>query len=403
MMRGSFDVSFMEPTLSSQMPFLFPNLRVLTWSVAPSGSESRRNSDLAVITRQLFSDTIVSLSVTFHEADPGIHSFLQNFVSLCSRLKSFTLYIHQDLCKLESVSRSDIHQLSLAIGTHEHLEHLHILIPIEDAALTHIMLSPRNKYVSLPLYPGVSNLGDLRITSANTPFRNIRKLALHVWDLRSVCSLLRPNKQRFHTFCLNLRAHHKAETVSALFTALASPHRMNSLYSIHLTAFVDYTTSDRLTYDVLHPLTSLKHLRELELSLPTHTFLNDNELANLTHNWPMLEVLVLDCSAMFYRPFVSSITLRGLLSLLSNCPQLRKVELPLDAREIPGETDVDVRSTTLTSFALADCDSPILYPRLVANFFSRYLPSVKYIFPTTEPRVLRHNYIQLWNTVNHYL
>ena len=356
-----------------------------------------------------------SLSVSV-ERRYGIGLFLQCLIQVLPqlKLKSFDFSTFQCIYTLSDiVSESEIQQLSQVISTQEHLESLVVDIPIGDVLLRSLILSPKLIVASWVLHPIDSNLNNIRITSADIPFRNVKELKLNVWDLHFVSSLLRPLDQMFHTFHLGLNGLHNAETISAFLTILASPQRTDSLQSIRLTFHIAYHSPEHnipynnsvhtLTYRALYPLTSFKHLRELRLHPYNLIFLSDEELAELVHNWPMLEVLQLKC---IHGCYGTPLTLRGLLSLLTLCPRLRELGLSLDAREVPETTSVDVRNTILTSINLPD--SPIRNARPVADFFSRHLPFVKffdtYFFgnwsTSYEPPAEYH---LLWIQVREYL
>ncbi|KAN0084426.1 hypothetical protein V8E55_007930 [Tylopilus felleus] len=104
-------------------------------------------------------------------------------------------------------------------------------------------------------------------------------------------------------------------------------------------------TSFNLYAPEIKNTSALKHLRKLELILLNAIFLDYIELDELCRNWPMLEVLVLTC---IRGCSATSVTLGGLLSLLTHCPRLREPSLSLDAREVLETMSVDVRHTTLT-------------------------------------------------------
>ncbi|KAF8551815.1 hypothetical protein OG21DRAFT_223203 [Imleria badia] len=202
---------------------LFPNLRVLRWLVLTG----RSYLDLTAIMHRLLSYRLVSLSVSLNQTHVGIDSFLQNYVLLCPGSKS----VRFDISHFQpGRGRLDTHQLSQAIRSQEHLESIQFSVPIDDIALRHVMLSPqlRVRVVSLVLRPKESNLGNIHIPSADTPFRNVKKLELHT----------------FHTFRLRLRTQGQAEAISAFLTTLASPQCTDSLQSIHLTFGGRYDLSD---------------------------------------------------------------------------------------------------------------------------------------------------------------
>lgn len=365
---------------------------------------------------RLLSPSLVSLSIKLDPTDDRVCSFLQNYPLLCLGLKSVKLDFQEfSYPPTRRPSRLDVHQLSQAIYMHEHLESFTLPTPIDDMALRHLMLSPWLKFVTLMLYPKELKPDNISITSTDTPFRSVKELELHMWDLHFVSSLLRPNDQAFHMLTLHPHGVDEAKTILAFLTSLASPQRVDSLQSIRLMSSrsflhpfernsISYNNAiHRLTYDSLRPLTCFKYLRKLMLLTFNQIFLDDEELAGLACSWPLLEVLRLSCNHGCYgRP----ITLGGLLSLLTLCARLCDLSLSVDARQVPKETSVDVCNTMVTFIQLPD--SPIRDAGLVADFFRRHLPSMTSIgthFTTAlavnyRPPV---EYDYLWGMITKYL
>ena len=397
--------------ISSQSPYLFPNLRVLKWQYLPV-----EDPYLAVTMHQLLSPALVSVSA-LSEWTSNTQLFLQNYVQLSPRLKLNSLRLFVGVNR--DFSEAEIHQLSLGISTQECLECLEVHIPIDDVALRGVMLSPQLRVAILVLHPIASSLSNIHITSADIPFRNVKELELYVRDLHFVSRLLRWQDQMFKTFRLRFTALDNTETFFALFTALASPQRTDSLQSIRLTCDNPYVPAhDNTSYDhsvhclayrTLSPLASLKHLRKLELILRNPIHLDDGELGELARNWPMLESLTLTCTEGFYGTSVSlgaSVSLGGLSLLLTHCARLRDLSLSIDAREVPETTKIDVCNMLDISIELPD--SPIRDARLVADFFSKHLPSVTDIeVPFADASWLSgepvEEYESLWSEVNDYL
>ena len=372
---------------------------------------------------QLFSPGLVSIS-TLIERTSDAQLFLQNYLQLSPRLKlkSLRLPVLADGSRCHcgaahtrghwDFSEAEIHQLSLGISTQECLEYFEVYIPIDNVALRRVMLSPHLKVATLVVHQIVSNLSNIHITSADIPFRNVKELELYVQDLHFVSRLLRWQDQMFKTFRLHLTALDNAETFFAFFTALASPQRTDSLQSIRLTCNNPYAPEpDNASYDhsvhclayrTLSPLASFKHLRGLEVILRNPIFLNDQELGELSRNWPMLEELALTCTKGYYG---TSVTLGGLLFLLKHCSRLCDLRLAIDAREVPGTTGIEVYNS-LECIELSD--SPIRDAGLVADFFATHFPGVVHIDVSFARSSLLpdhpvEEYEGLWSYVNEYL
>ena len=372
---------------------------------------------------QLLSPGLVSVSA-FIERTRNNHLFHQNYLQLSPRLKlkslRFPALTDGSRCRCGgghtrahwNSPEAEIHQLSLGISTQECLEYFEVYIPIDDVALRRVMLSPQLRVAILVVHQIVSNLSNMRITSADIPFRNVKKLELYVRDLHFVSRLLRWQDQMFKTFHLHLTALDNAETFFAFFTALASPQRTDSLRSIQLMCNNPYTPEpDNASYDhsvhclayrTLSPLASFKHLRGLELVLRNPILLDDRELGELSRNWPVLEELALMCTEGHYG---TSVTLEGLLLLLKHCSRLYDLRLAIDAREVPETTGTEVYNS-LKGIELSH--SPIRDAGLVADFFAIHFPRVEHIDVVFAHSSLlsdhaMEEYRGLWGYVNEYL
>ncbi|KAI9567422.1 hypothetical protein HD554DRAFT_2107131, partial [Boletus coccyginus] len=258
---------------------------------------------------------------------------------------------------------------------------------------------------------------------ADTPFRSVTDLSFELWNpLDFVTHLLRPRDQVLRSFAVTLHKLPVATEVSALLSALASLQRVHSLQSIivtripYLVSGVGISSSDMqgvlacqpLSYETFRPLASLVHLRKLVINLNHPTSLNDEELASLVRNWPLLEVLQM-MWARGEHP-VASITLKGLLSLLVSCRMLREIGLTLDARDVPVGAYANVCSPSITH-PITFHNSPLKHPNLVAEFLSTHLPSVPGVSPsftwgrspassTANNAKLNLEYQRLWLEVN---
>ena len=416
-----FSMFFLQAT-SLHPSLLVPNLRALNWYPRILPLTLSALSILSI--QRLLSPSLVSLNVTLSNLDDvTFQSFLANHPFLCPNLTSFDLNINRH----EEVSRTIIEVLSRAIVRHEHLECLGISIPIDDVALTHIAMFPKLKELALVLHPDKSKLHQVPIPSDTTPFRNIECLTLEVWDLSFVMTLLRSQDQVFRSFMLYCHCPRPApEVVNALFTALASRQRTRSLRSITLipadfdvswprfpAAGLDpLATDNHLTHDVFRPLTSLCHLRKLVVELGHWFSIDDDDLLSLTRNWPLLEILYLNCQKYVHaHPWRSAkyVTFKGLLSLLECCPNLDQLCLPLDAREVPVNTGDVICNPALTHIYLPN--SPINDPGSVGEILARHFPSVSELTwsftpsrsPGSEDGPDVKTYSKLWTKVDRFL
>ena len=396
---------------------LLPNLKALRWYPAARLNQSQHSISFI---RRFLTPSLVSLDVTLLSGtdDVTLQSFFADHPFLCPNLTSIVLDIiyigeHRQLSPMATKA------LSRAITHHEHPECLDISTPIDDAALTHIAMSPKLKKLALVLHPDKSKLHQVCVSSDMIPFRNVEHLSLHVWDLYFITSLLRNKDQMFRSFVLRpYSSRPPTEAVFALFTALASPQRTRSLQSIDLklnffpvdwhrfspAELDELAMGHHLTYNTFRPLPSLCHLRELVIDLGCWFSIDDDDLLSLTRNWPSLRVLHLNCERyvdVYIWRSAKYVTFRGLLSLLECCPDLHSLCLPLDAREVPVNTGDIICNPALVYICVPR--SPISDPGLVGGILSRHFPSVTRVtFPlyheVEDPEITK--YIDLWDDVN---
>ena len=414
---GRFTMFFLRIT-SLHPSVLVPNLRVLKWDpcVFP---QSQRGLPIIFILR-LLSPSLVSLRVTLGDPDDvSLHSFLANYPFLCPNLK----FIDIGTGGHEKISSTTIKVLSRAITHHKHLERLTVYVPIDDVALTHIATSLQVKTLSLVLHPLRSNLHQIRFPSHITPFYTVKELTLQVWNVSHVTTLLRAQDQVFRSFWLSHRSPLTPEAISVLFTALVSPHRVCSLRSLTLIHdpfdvesrrfvpedFDELTMRHHLSYDTLRPLSSLCHLRKLDINIGQWISIGDDDLISLTRNWRSLHILRVDCGQYVDdHPWRSAkyITFKGLLSLLECCPDIHEISFPLDARVVPGDTGDIVCNPALTCLRFPA--SPISHARSVANFLKRHFPTVTEVTTSftllpEEEDVEIELYNVLWDKVDSYI
>ena len=359
--------------ISSQPFLLFPNLKVLFWR---STTQLDCPTSLPITFLQcLLGPSLVSLNIFAREIDnAAFQPLLTNL--LRSGVKSLSIAI-------TASQQASIGSLSFPFPLSDYLECLLLHSSVDDVALRHIIMSPTLKELRLVLNPDQSRLHQVRLPSDITPFYNVKKMFLEVWDLQFVTSLMRNEGQIFHSLSLRSHSRPTIPEFPAFLTALGSRQRIYSLQSITLQSRyresdLSQTATPAPLYDMLRPLTCLSHLRQLSIHLHDCLPINDDELISLARHWPHLCNLMLSASpALHEHPWELGkyITLKGLGSLVECCPQLQLLYLPLDAREVPA--DIPQRSTVVPpSVIILFSDSPINNPQLVANFLTRMFPSL---------------------------
>lgn len=131
------------------------------------------------------------------------------------------------------------------------------------------------------------------------------------------------------------------------------------------------------TLQTFTPLMRFSCLKEVDLSTFCMSLLDDDALGSIVKSWPHLECLHLGNKCSWQLP--PKITFRGLVALLSTCPNLRKLGLVFDATKVDSPTaeklGLGVCNTNITSFHVG-C-SPIEQPLEVAVALSAVLPCLR--------------------------
>ena len=384
-----------------------PNLRVLRFD-HPSGPFHP-----IVVLWPLLTPNIITLEVTLAStSDPKFQSFLDFLPSLCRHLKS----IKFDFCDFLSHGRLPLaaaQSLSRVICSRADWQRFELSCPIDSITLKHLGMCSTLKVFSVTLAPETTRPDEIYFGDAETPFRNVTKLDLTLWDgldLAIVMQFLRAHDQAFHSFrvALSLNTQTTAMGVSALLRAVASPGRIHSLQSVivrrprdtHRGVFVPASMIQGLSYEMFRPIASLVHLHELVIDLNHPISIDDDEFAGLVCNWPCLEVLWMTGTREEHP--AKSITLKGFSSLLVSCPRLREIGMSLDARRVPSDVYVDV-SRSLVSL-LTFQNSPIENPELVEEFLFQHLsclPHVQVVFTQNQTSGdIDQKYERLWGRVN---
>ena len=317
-----------------------------------------------------------------HEEHEELTSILETLSLSCPVVKIVSFDIHLTGRNVESL----MPLLSRTICRFEGADRLAIPSPIDEVALRHLAISPR--FTQLVLSARQSQIEKLSLSRSDIPFSGAKIINLFELDLGSITSLLRPEGQMFFCTEFHLAVPPTPQLTLSFLTALASCPRLSSLQSIildreranpHIWPEVHQDLQEELlddnhilSRDILQPLISFHNLRELSVDMNNPISLNDEELVNLVRGWPLLRFLRLVPGNGLSTKYS---TLRGLLLLVAVCPNLERVDLRVEAREIPTSgVGMDIRSDTVKELNFPG--SPINDPPLVAMFLSIRFPSI---------------------------
>ncbi|KIK36049.1 hypothetical protein CY34DRAFT_811625 [Suillus luteus UH-Slu-Lm8-n1] len=151
------------------------------------------------------------------------------------------------------------------------------------------------------------------------------------------------------------------------------------------------------------PLLRFSGLKEIEIATSCMSLLDDDALGSIVKFWPCLERLYLGCEHFWSTP--PKITFRGLVTLLSTCPNLKGLGLAFDATKLNPPTAIgDVCNTNITTFQVGF--SPIDQTLEVSTVLSAILPCLKQFF--VEPSLFveapdRARREAKWREVSRYM
>ena len=378
---------------------LLPNLTVLEWHDFSCHIP-------IIFTHQLLTPTLVSLNATLAEADGAtLLSFFQNLPFLCSSLKSIRFFLSAP----SGPSSTTIEALSRTICNQKSLEEVILHTPIDDIALGYLSTLSTLKALTLSDVTR-SRLRTRSFLPQGPLFCSLETLEFEASDLDLVTSLLRACDQKFHAFRLCYGDMLTSKAVVALLNLLASRSRTKPILDFTLvngdacSALQRADTAPRyhLSYKTIQPLMIFGSLRSFMIEWNEQMSLDDDEIANLARNWPLLQDFALYCSS---GPFPTKYpTLRGLLALVTFCPQLRMVSLPLDARQVP---DVEARECMVSFDTITLPESPIYQALPVAEFLFKHLPCVRVVeamfLDLQETDLAQVAYEERWRQVEEHL
>ena len=378
---------------------LFPNLRSLKWNARPD----THPIGISLI-QPLLSPRLAVLDFGAHRYDVALASFFKACPSRCPLLTAVRFGV-----RVPGWSElTDIY--SEALCNFENLKVIEIRTLIRNGALHHLLMSPQLQEFTAHIQR--NQLKEFSPPPSAIPLRNIKKLDLTLSDLRPFIEILRPGTQHFHEVFLRLLRPEYAAPIESFFNGLASPGHTSHLQTLSLCGntsnfrFEDSSTV-AVSFNILHSLTCHTNLRQLTINIENPIHLNDEELVELARNWPLLQTIRI-CYVPRSPPPTKYMTFKGLLSLISVCPDLRDVGLTLDGREVPGGGDLKAGLGSKIITKLRFPNSPIHnQPRLVTEFWLRYFPSLTNVHepgaPLSDPVSALDGYSRRWAIVEMYI
>ncbi|KAJ7350926.1 hypothetical protein DFH08DRAFT_777220 [Mycena albidolilacea] len=365
---------------SCPTPSLFPNVREASWFV-----ESASFLPLFSI---LLSPRLKSVSLL-----PGGSSA---FLSILSTLGEYSDLTHVDLRgQWDGPAPDVLESISAFILKLRRLESLR-LPEANGAIIMHLARLPSLK--SLVVDAAVRFSPAILRNSSDARFPSLR--ALHLWAIsldHSVAIVEAVTEPAITSLNLVFNAGTPdAQAITRMYTAIASNRDHSALRYLRLedgrTSYIRaYSPDQRIvpteTLGILFAFTNLTTI----ILKPFHGLeLDDETMLRIARTWRRVEELRLAGPAR--------VTLAGIHSLARHCPDLRVLEIFLDASSVPVLDEIHPQ-TRLT--ILVPNESPISSPAAVSIFLSSVFPGlqdIEVILPVNHNRTRR-----LWNKVDHFL
>ncbi|KAJ7614442.1 hypothetical protein FB45DRAFT_936958 [Roridomyces roridus] len=330
---------------------LFPNLQFMNWI--------RSDNDWAHFPsfRSFLGPRLRTLTLDVHPSTAEL-SLLPGVAAQSPQLEGLSIYCYADL-------NGRYQSLSFLVQQLNHLRHL--TVPCLDGpALDHLSQQSSLQYLTL-----------------------LAQLALGIPDIPSGSFLLRFRNRLLRDVTIRLPATTPARAVAQCYNTAAMVFREHPLSALSITCESSSATLDvaaspeqialyAISVTSLSPLFAFGDLTNVCLSGPVGLDLDDGSIARLASAWPRLLCLCIESTSFKIVP--PRATLSCLFSLAQFCPDLRTLQMPIDATLIPQWQDQKPERTrphqkALTMLNLSD--SPVGPPLAVAGFLSGLFPKLE--------------------------
>ncbi|KAG2137077.1 hypothetical protein DEU56DRAFT_804846 [Suillus clintonianus] len=355
---GGVDAEFIHAILSfSSQSILVPNLRLLECGECPR--------DLHSCMRYLLGPNLVRLHLTSKEEAFWTPIMCSTLSSLCRR--SPRLQIVELAATSSGVSELALRELpylrnlELTLHGNEDFSWLSCLVGLQELSVE----------ITAPFAPVKSHF---RAQSS------LNHLVIH----SSTLTLIGKMVVGWVVPCTQLILFSEIpETAPAVERALRELTDRVLFDGLKIIVLYVYEVPDLIdnafTLRTFTPLMHFSSLKEISLERFCMSLLDDDALGSIVKSWPNLENLYLGTWRFWKTP--PKITFRGLVAVLSSCPNLRKLGLVFDAKKVALPTAEKpgggVSNTNITTFGVG-C-SPIARPLQVAVALSAVLPCLKEI------------------------
>ncbi|EIW78576.1 hypothetical protein CONPUDRAFT_167561 [Coniophora puteana RWD-64-598 SS2] len=398
----------LEQTPPDMVPLL-PNIKVLCW--AGFNSFSRTFGFL----RLFLSPTVerLHIAVSEHEVHDDLVVLALAPLS-CPNVRDVKL-VDYELVDNIPASKS-IYYFSQVLCQWTHLTNL-ICDRVTDDALVH--LAQMQSLARLDIVLGrKESLGDVRSRVSGTPFPSLTYCRISCDNVFHPIAFI--TKMQLSPVELLVVCHFpdQSSTIEQLFGPLSTHpsrrelerfdiHSSKACFNLPARDAPSCPLEETLTIARLRPLLSFSRLRLLYINVPIEITLNDSDIIELAHAFPLLEELSLNGGVNLTEDPLGSwveqswhriphrfaigwlvrprVTFRGLYALIESCPCLRGLGISFDAEQNLDEVPDEVLSPNRHIQYLPVGNSPCGDPEVVARRLRSVLPNVTRIMGNWSP------------------
>ncbi|KAJ7495552.1 hypothetical protein FB451DRAFT_1550915 [Mycena latifolia] len=388
--------AFEAISLSRRGNHMFPNLLALMLSLTPKTYESQSATSISF----LISPQLKEIGLDFGTGFKGLSQIVPTLAVKCPSLtyvgismddsyEAATLQVVSDFVR----SLARIQDLAVTNLDQDAFKHLGGLTSLKVLRLKN---------------PKVTWMPALPIDAPTSPHHMYSSLTALHFDRTTVERVIAFIKVMSNAPLKELESHPFDDAATSveigrLYSALAAHCSHNSLESISLhggwTSERGVPDQFRISGATLRTLFCFANIVSVSIYQSFGFDLTDADIFDLARAWPQLELLSLT-AAYELEPNPPRATVQGFNAFALHCPNLRRLDMTVDATVPPG---LPAGSLSQASLRMLDVfHSPISSPGTVATYLSTIFPQTNVKFSFDEPSEER-NYRGCWEEVQQSL
>ncbi|KAJ7495420.1 hypothetical protein FB451DRAFT_1164155 [Mycena latifolia] len=344
--------------------FIFPNLERLYWFPRPLESFHNVRMFLSPSIKQI---TLGSISTIPHL------TVLSTLAVKCPSLVNITIYITTGI---QGLSLPVVSRFIRSLGPIESL-----LVPaLDEAAFAHLAQLPSLQSLSLSNPQTAENIPELPADAA--AFESLTELTVSTMEYATALLAMMATRPFVALMVRRPSEAHTQATARQFYLTVAkhcSPSSLRRICIYGAEGNMDPLTANQIATcsaggDILSPLFSFTNLVHVDLVHSAGWNLDNPTVLAMARAWPRIEYLALEAGDL--RHIRSRVTLEGLSAFAKHCPNLRRLEMTLDATVRPTirKNGKQERMSYAALTCLKVALSPIKGPRHAAKFLSAIFP-----------------------------